>query len=738
MQADKSVLVATSDDSYDSAGSSPTTACIPECECPSKAPFPGTFDLPLAGEVPHDPLDASSSPARHYQQSSDHGMADTPQRQLHPEGETLLDEEGKPATPMRQTLNKLARQELSRLSFDFPADPASRRSQRWADDPSLGTFDKRPWSDDLCINGGPSRGPGSRRDSPALHHHTLSLDGSLDSFNSIFASSTAQMEVQERGVKILPIADLKALNTSLLKKYSPSAAPSSDVLLPPTCQSVEEAGGPCATFAASMSLRVGSATQSERQKQETYQTRLHQRSQSLSLPRGRGLVGRCLTAPMSEPLQVPVSMSSQGRGGFGFEDAGGMPSPLVVAPSSCGSGSSLACPLRHQRHQSMIVPGRNSQLCGDSSLPGGQCVPRPPLYHNLASGNPGGLLTGPSSNKGGGIWAMTESDRRRRSSSGSSTWEDNLGSNTPDGVSDPPKGPGDARSAGDCDEFSVPDGGQAGEEGVRDEDSSTAATWSALQPGSSAEHMFKANNPVFEDGEVAAGGVQAQRYYCNLCGINATSEAHLEAHYSGRRHQKNLANMYRGAPPPSETTRYHCPLCNVGATSEAHLEAHFRGKQHLRKLAAATGTSAVLPTYRCTLCGVTATSGDHLLSHFRGKQHQRKMQLAEQPPRNAQTPSEPFPPAPVPSWRQGRQQPLDGSRVMVPTIAPFSPVHIQPIMSSETWPMAGYIPPPPPPPPPSHHSWRRQDGVYAPHPFGGLRVPLRQWQGHQIPQRWER
>ena len=274
------------------------------------------------------------------------------------------------------------------------------------------------------------------------------------------------------------------------------------------------------------------------------------------------------------------------------------------------------------------------------------------------------------------------------------------------------------------------------------DDEEDESEWAANAAALSTSGDTALDNPAVPE-DISKGQLRGGcRFYCNLCGVTATSEAHLEAHYSGKRHQRTLANtQVNGTAGANEAARYSCPLCNVTATSEAHLEAHFRGKQHLRKLAAATGNTAALPTFHCTLCGITATSGEHLMSHFRGKQHQRRARIAGHSPPHMPAPYGALehhrhhhagpalmpatPPAPgSPCWPHHSNGYVADCMPMSPTAIAYGPPHEMVMAASKLHQMQAMMGPgdgwalqaayghhqPPPPPPPG---WWPADRAYT-------------------------
>ena len=381
--------------------------------------------------------------------------------------------------------------------------------------------------------------------------------------------------------KLGAISDVQGLNDALLLKYGRDSAPARRDLPPlaaqpqnPQAQAAPAAAGP--TLAPAIGRHI--------------------RSRSVSSTPGETFfdIGLLATASLVDP---PASGPAEGS------LAEGQP--------------------HHQRHQSMVVPGTSSQLAP------GAPPPRPPLHRkNLSTSSSAGGLLAPT-----GIWAMTDSERRRRVSSNGSCW-DGSDENSEAGFlpeADNQQPDQSSEGCGPC-ELAAPDEALAVSPVSSCDSGDSAWAFGAAHQGSveASDDGFPVDAAeAATDGELVVAGAPRNRHFCSLCGICATSEAHLEAHYSGKRHQKNLVNMYRGAPPPSESAHFHCPLCNVSATSEAHLGAHFRGKQHIRKLAAVTGTSSGVPIFHCSLCNVTATSAGHLMAHFRGKQHRRKARISE-------------------------------------------------------------------------------------------------------------
>ena len=70
----------------------------------------------------------------------------------------------------------------------------------------------------------------------------------------------------------------------------------------------------------------------------------------------------------------------------------------------------------------------------------------------------------------------------------------------------------------------------------------------------------------------------------------------------------------------ASAARAHGSRCRA-----AVLQAHFSGKRHQRRLGGGGGGGGGLQA--CQLCRVTTTSGEHMALHLAGRAHQRKLRI---------------------------------------------------------------------------------------------------------------
>jgi len=85
-----------------------------------------------------------------------------------------------------------------------------------------------------------------------------------------------------------------------------------------------------------------------------------------------------------------------------------------------------------------------------------------------------------------------------------------------------------------------------------------------------------------------------KEFYCALCDVLARSEDGLRAHRNGIKHTKKCRLFHvqtnglpaRSVPkgPHAAVTHFRCEICGINTTDEAGLQAHFAGQKHMKKL----------------------------------------------------------------------------------------------------------------------------------------------------------
>ncbi|KAL0039591.1 hypothetical protein WJX77_002835 [Trebouxia sp. C0004] len=168
-------------------------------------------------------------------------------------------------------------------------------------------------------------------------------------------------------------------------------------------------------------------------------------------------------------------------------------------------------------------------------------------------------------------------------------------------------------------------------------------------------------------------------YECSMCGVYTSSQALLESHVKGRRHLKRALEQAHAdaadlglqpTPAPASAiprtptaTHFYCEVCGVFATSEEQLVMHNEGKKHKRTVAlkelthghlagtptdSATGGGVLLAGHQadsgdidierpasadqqlsCALCHVTAPTLEHLHYHLAGQRHRAQVQASQ-------------------------------------------------------------------------------------------------------------
>lgn len=147
---------------------------------------------------------------------------------------------------------------------------------------------------------------------------------------------------------------------------------------------------------------------------------------------------------------------------------------------------------------------------------------------------------------------------------------------------------------------------------------------------------------------------QRMEFYCEVCGITATTFNALQVHFAGARHNKNLrkvgyGNNFRSIhevrDPQLSNKILRCLLCDVILT-EAEVSIHVGCTTHLNALeraedrfkdmdpdkwfVEATKVSFKTPKngYACTLCNITLPNFEGFQTHLQGKRHAKAVKIS--------------------------------------------------------------------------------------------------------------
>jgi hypothetical protein len=202
--------------------------------------------------------------------------------------------------------------------------------------------------------------------------------------------------------------------------------------------------------------------------------------------------------------------------------------------------------------------------------------------------------------------------------------------------------------------------GKAGQEGKMQESNET----NQPRPRSQTWKLTEITLPVKQP-------KSPERWGCNVCQVEATSEHNLQQHFAGQKHRSNVASLesrnnggrhqtttralhqegsksmamnYGHLGPPSawgklplngsssnsvvssEMARhmmslYFCKVCNVQCSNEFMFEEHRRGKKHRGKVC-----KKKVMTF-CKVCNLQCNSEKMLANHLIGKKHQKNASL---------------------------------------------------------------------------------------------------------------
>ncbi|XP_021734092.1 zinc finger RNA-binding protein 2-like [Chenopodium quinoa] len=108
-----------------------------------------------------------------------------------------------------------------------------------------------------------------------------------------------------------------------------------------------------------------------------------------------------------------------------------------------------------------------------------------------------------------------------------------------------------------------------------------------LKPGAIHYHgHLKRKKPIHQQ-------VEAEKYYCELCDVDCTSEFNLRMHFKGHKHKAkqrdaNSKKVSAGVVSQQGVKPHkYCELCAIWCTDENSFRLHLDGKSHFLKLHAA-------------------------------------------------------------------------------------------------------------------------------------------------------
>ena len=151
---------------------------------------------------------------------------------------------------------------------------------------------------------------------------------------------------------------------------------------------------------------------------------------------------------------------------------------------------------------------------------------------------------------------------------------------------------------------------------------------------------------------------QKMEFYCEVCGITATTFDALQVHFAGAKHNKNLRkvgygntfkSMHEVRDPQLSNKILRCLLCDVILT-EAEVSIHVGCTTHVKALeraeerfkemdpdkwfVEATKLSIKAPKngYTCTLCNITLPNFEGFQAHMQGKRHMKAVKISSATP----------------------------------------------------------------------------------------------------------
>lgn len=151
---------------------------------------------------------------------------------------------------------------------------------------------------------------------------------------------------------------------------------------------------------------------------------------------------------------------------------------------------------------------------------------------------------------------------------------------------------------------------------------------------------------------------QKMEFYCEVCGITATTFDALQVHFAGAKHNKNLRkvgygntfkSMHEVRDPQLSNKILRCLLCDIILT-EAEVSIHVGCTTHVKALERSeerfkemdpdkwfvevTKLSSRPPKngYTCALCNITLPNFEGFQAHMQGKRHMKAVKISSATP----------------------------------------------------------------------------------------------------------